>query len=126
MSKLADASVPRAKPDLPWIVRLSAPRRLGIVLIVAITTYLAFEPWIVARSRILIGWNTGALVYLMLAWTTIARADARMTRVRAQSHDQSGYVIFCWWSLLRARVSLPSDSLRVNSRTCRFGRARGI
>ena len=94
MSKLADTSVPRAKPDLPWIVRLSAPRRLGIVLIVAITAYLAFEPWIVTRSRILIGWNTGALVYLMLAWTTIARADATMTRVRAQSHDQSGYVIF--------------------------------
>ena len=37
---------------------------------------------------------SGALAYLMLAWATVARADATMTRVRAQTHDQSGYVIF--------------------------------
>ena len=82
------------KPNLPWIVRLSAPKRLGIVLLVAMATFLVLEPWIMARSRVLISWNTGALVYLMLAWATVARADATMTRVRAQSHDQSWYVIF--------------------------------
>jgi uncharacterized membrane protein len=82
------------RPSLPWIVRLSAPRRLGIVLIVALACFFALEPWVAARSRMLLSWDVGALAYLLLAWTTIARADATMTRVRAQAHDQSGYVIF--------------------------------
>jgi uncharacterized membrane protein len=81
-------------PTLPWIVRLSAPRRLGIVLVIAIAIFLALDPWVATRSRLLLSWNAGALAYLALAWTTIARADATMTRVRAQAHDQSGYVIF--------------------------------
>ena len=82
------------KLNLPWIVRLSAPRRLGIVLIIGIVTFFALEPFVATHSRLLICWNAGAMTYLGLAWTTVARADAMMTRVRAQSHDQSGYVIF--------------------------------
>ncbi len=82
------------KLPLPWIVRLSAPRRLGIVLIISIAIFFLLEPWVRIHSRLLICWNAGALTYLGLAWTTIARADSTMTRVRAQSHDQSGYVIF--------------------------------
>ena len=49
---------------------------------------------VATRSRLLLGWNIGALTYLILAWATVARADATMTRVRAQTHDQSAYVIF--------------------------------
>jgi uncharacterized membrane protein len=82
------------KLPLPWIVRLSAPRRLGIVLIISIAIFFLLEPWVRIHSRLLICWNAGALTYLGLAWTTILRADSTMTRVRAQSHDQSGYVIF--------------------------------
>jgi uncharacterized membrane protein len=81
-------------PSLPWIVRLSAPRRLGIVLVIGAATFLALEPWVATHSRLLLSWNAGALTYLGLAWTTVARANATMTRVRAQSHDQSGYIIF--------------------------------
>ena len=81
-------------PTLPWIVRLSATRRLGIMLFVAVATFLVFEPWIGLRTRLLLSWNAGVLAYLLIAWTTVARADATMTRVRAQTHDQSGYVIF--------------------------------
>ena len=73
---------------------MSAPRRLAIVLFVAIGTFLALEPWVSTHTRLLICWNLGAACYLGLAWMTIARADAAMTRVRAQAHDQSGYVIF--------------------------------
>jgi uncharacterized membrane protein len=83
-----------SRSSLPWIVRLSAPRRLGIVLVIAMATFFALEPWVSTHSRLLICWNAGALTYLGLAWTTVARADATMTRVRAQAHDQSGYVIF--------------------------------
>jgi uncharacterized membrane protein len=90
----ARAIVPELRPKLPWIVRLSAPRRLGIVLAIALISFFALEPWIAARTRLLLGWNLGAMTYLALAWTTVARTDATMTRVRAQTHDQSGYVIF--------------------------------
>lgn len=64
------------------------------MLIAAIVGFFVLEPWIGTRTRLLIGWNLGALAYLILAWTTVARTDATMTRVRAQTHDQSGYVIF--------------------------------
>ena len=73
---------------------MSAPRRLAIVLVVAIVAFFVLEPWVSTHTRLLISWNLGAMCYLGLAWMTIARADAVMTRVRAQSHDQSGYVIF--------------------------------
>ena len=82
------------RPALPWIVRMSAPRRLAIVLFVAVATFLTLEPLVSTHTRLLICWNLGAACYLGLAWMTIARADAAMTRVRAQAHDQSGYVIF--------------------------------
>jgi uncharacterized membrane protein len=81
-------------PDLPWIVRLSPTRRLGIVLVIAIATFFALESLVAAHSRLLLSWNAGALTYLGLAWATVARADPAMTRVRAQTADQSGYVIF--------------------------------
>jgi uncharacterized membrane protein len=80
--------------NLPWIVRLSPTRRLAIMLVIAIAAFFAFEPWVATRSRLLLGWNAGALTYLGLAWATVARADPAMTRVRAQTADQSGYVIF--------------------------------
>ncbi len=86
--------MPELRPKLPWVVRLSAPRRLGIVLAIALISFFALEPWIAARTRLLLGWNLGAITYLALAWTTVAHTDATMTRVRAQTHDQSGYVIF--------------------------------
>jgi len=86
--------VPEPRSKLPWIVRLSAPRRLGIVLAIALISFFALEPWVAARTRLLLSWNLGAMTYLGLAWGTVALTDATMTRVRAQIHDQSGYVIF--------------------------------
>jgi uncharacterized membrane protein len=86
--------VPDLYPTLPWIVRLSASRRLAIVLAIALIGFFALEPWIATRTRLLLSWNLGAMTYLTLAWTTVAVADATMTRVRAQLHDQSTYVIF--------------------------------
>ena len=81
-------------PFLPWSVRLSAPRRLAIVLLIGWVAYFLLAPWLPGRTRMLIGWNAGALAYLVLAWLAVARANPEMTRVRAQAQDQSGYVIF--------------------------------
>jgi len=86
--------MPPPKSKLPWSVRLNPSWRLGIVLVMATATYVLLEPWMGARTRLLVSWNSGALAYLALAWTTVARADPAMTRVRAQTADQSGYVIF--------------------------------
>jgi uncharacterized membrane protein len=90
----ARSIVPELRSTLPWVVRLSAPRRLGIVLAIAAISFLALEPWIATRTRLLLSWNLGTMTYLLLGWATVARADATMTRVRAQTQDQSGYVIF--------------------------------
>jgi len=75
-------------------VRLSAPRRLAIVLVVGVVSYLLLEHWVPTQTRLLIGWNLGALTYLGLALMTVARADPTMTQIRARTQDQSGYVIF--------------------------------
>jgi uncharacterized membrane protein len=79
---------------LPWILRLTAPRRLGIVFAAALATYLALRGWLGTGTRMLLAWDVGALCYLWLAWLVVSRADDDMTRVRAQMHDQNGYVIF--------------------------------
>jgi uncharacterized membrane protein len=81
-------------PALPWIVRLSAPRRLAMVLFMGVASFLLLKYWVPAQTRLLISWNLGAITYLGLAWVTVARADSTMTRIRAEIQDQSGYVIF--------------------------------
>ncbi|HEY8623978.1 MAG TPA: DUF1345 domain-containing protein [Casimicrobiaceae bacterium] len=82
------------KPKLPWVVGLSAPRRLLLALLIGAVSFAAVQPWLTLHTRLLIGWNAGALTYLCFAWLAVGRADAAMTRVRAQLYDQTGYVIF--------------------------------
>jgi uncharacterized membrane protein len=82
------------KPKLPWVVGLSAPRRLVLTLLIGVTSFAVAQPWLDLHARLLIGWNAGALTYLIFAWLAVGRADAGMTRVRAQLYDQTGYVIF--------------------------------
>ncbi|HEY7945197.1 MAG TPA: DUF1345 domain-containing protein [Casimicrobiaceae bacterium] len=82
------------KIKLPWILRLTAPRRLAIVVACALATYLLLRDWLGTGTRLLLAWDVGALAYLCLAAMVVARADDDMTRVRAQMHDQNGYVIF--------------------------------
>ena len=83
-----------SSPKLPWVVGLSAPRRLLLTMAIGLVAFAATQPWLTLHTRLLIGWNAGALTYLLLAWLAVSRADAGMTRVRAQLYDQSGYVIF--------------------------------
>src|SRR6266480_3725759 len=82
------------EPKLPWVVGLSAPRRLVLTLLIGVTSFAVAQPWLDLHGRLLIGWNAGALTYLVLAWLAVSRADVGMTRVRAQLYDQTGYVIF--------------------------------
>jgi uncharacterized membrane protein len=43
---------------------------------------------------LLASWDVGALCYLGLGWLVMARADATLTRLRAQRYDPSGYTLF--------------------------------
>ena len=64
------------------------------MVVVGCLTFLALEPWLPVRMRALVAWSAAALAYLGLAWLTVAHANPEMTRVRAQTQDTSGYVIF--------------------------------
>lgn len=50
--------------------------------------------WVSDETRIIVGWDAGAIVYLAFAWIIIAQADRNTTRTHTQSQDQSGYIIF--------------------------------
>lgn len=80
--------------NLPWVLRLAPPIRLGLVIVLGVAADLLTPDWLGAGTRLLLAWDIGALVYLFLAWTVVACSDENMTRVRAQQYDQSGYVIF--------------------------------
>jgi uncharacterized membrane protein len=82
------------KPKLPWVVALAAPHRLALTLLIGAVAFAAPQPWLMLHTRLLIGWNAGTLTYVGLGWLAVARADATMTRVRAQIYDQTNYVIF--------------------------------
>jgi len=78
----------------PWIDRLGAKVRLAATLTVAVIAYFAQPETISWSTRLVASWDVGTLVYLGLAWTIIARADAQSTRGHALAQDTSGYIIF--------------------------------
>jgi len=82
------------RPDTRWVVRFGAMQRLGTALGVSIVAFLMQPDSISWHTRIVASWDLGALAYLGLAWTLMAKSDARVTRDHALSQDQSGYIIF--------------------------------
>jgi uncharacterized membrane protein len=84
------------KPEshLPWSVRLGATSRLLLVLAAGVIIYVAAPVSLPRATRALVTWDAAALGYLVLAWMTVVRADAEMTKFRARLYDQSGFVIF--------------------------------
>jgi uncharacterized membrane protein len=77
-----------------WIARFGAMWRLGTALVVAVAAYLVQPDVVSWHTRLVVGWDLGALTYLGLAWALVARADPRVTRDHALSQDQSGFFIF--------------------------------
>lgn len=67
------------------------------------------------QTRLLGCWDTGVFVFVVMAWTTITRFDARSTRAHAKAMDVSGFVIFlaalaAALASLGAIVSLAMDA----------------
>ncbi len=78
---------------LPWPIRLSAKRRLAMVVAIAIVVYAIGPAVAPVANRLLVTWNAASVTYLMLYWLTIMRADAHLTRRRAGTYDQAAYII---------------------------------
>ena len=78
----------------PWAIRLSAQRRLAIVIAVGIVVYSIGPTVVPIANRLLVTWIAASLTYLVLYWLTILHADADLTRRRATTYDQAAYVIF--------------------------------
>ena len=78
----------------PWAIRLSAQRRLAIVVAVGIAVYSIGPTVVPIANRLLVTWIAASLTYLVLYWLTILYADADLTRRRATTYDQAAYVIF--------------------------------
>ncbi|CAN5901635.1 DUF1345 domain-containing protein [soil metagenome] len=63
---------------------------LTAMLAVALLTPSSEAWW----QRMIIGWDSGALTLVVLAWTVILRADSAATRKRAGSDDPGRHVVF--------------------------------
>lgn len=80
--------------SLPWIVRLRAEQRLIVALAIGFLAYVLQRHAEKSSIHVLIAWNLGVWTYLGLVAMLVGRADAHMTRLRVQTQDQRGYVIF--------------------------------
>ena len=109
-----------AEIKLPWILRLAPPMRLAMVVVIAVAADMLTRGWLGTGTRLLLGWDVGAVVYLFLAWMIVARSDDEMTRVRAQRYDQSGYVIFLLVTTAAAASFVAIGFLAGNLRDLEF------
>jgi uncharacterized membrane protein len=93
---ITQTAVPSSQETvLHWSARLRAAHRLLIAVVVSILMVVVLQATdMELHTRLLAGWDAGALVYLSLAWLLVSKSDANATRVRAQTQDQSGFVIF--------------------------------
>jgi len=82
------------KPNLPYLLRIvrARPRLFLAALIGAIVAVLTTSEWHLA-TRILIGWNAGAWLYLVLAYDTIARSTPRHIGDYAAAQDEGQIAI---------------------------------
>ena len=112
-----------AEINLPWALRLAPPMRLALVVVIAAAADVLTRDWFEAGTRLLLAWDVGALVYLLLAWILIARSDDEMTRIRAKhaflkpltvpagSYPNQSEPIASLgsWSFVLTREDLPDD-----------------
>jgi uncharacterized membrane protein len=86
----------RRRPERSWIFRLKPLHRIVAAIAAGVVVFF-LQPghmWSSDETRIVVGWDAGAVVYLAFAWLIVARADQALTRTHTQPQDQSGYVIF--------------------------------
>lgn len=63
--------------------------RNGLAVLLAVAAYFLTQFGVTWESRLLIGWNVGAIIELVLAGVMMYRSDARRTLERSQKEDPS-------------------------------------
>jgi uncharacterized membrane protein len=85
----------KARSALPARLARLAQRRLRLLIAITIGLLVAFwlpPDWLV-MTRVLIGWNVGAALYLVAAYEVIARSDMAQLRQRAAAEDEGRFAI---------------------------------
>jgi uncharacterized membrane protein len=72
----------------------TAGGRLTLSIVTAVVATLFTSGDLPLRIRAVVGWDTGALLFVVLAWTTIARATPEKTRARAGIEDPGRRLVF--------------------------------
>jgi uncharacterized membrane protein len=113
MSK-AKRTIPRSRPQRVWRT-LSARPRLMLGAAVGIAVALLLPGDMRLATRMLIGWDVGVAVYLVLAYWLIARADVSHIRHHAAMEDEGRVAVLVFVSSaalasLGAIVALLSEA----------------
>jgi uncharacterized membrane protein len=67
---------------------------LVISIALGVAVYFAGAPWIARDvTRALIGWNAGAVLFLLLTFVFMSNGDAVVMKRRALTHDEGGHLI---------------------------------
>lgn len=116
--------LPYPHRELHPVARLRAWHRLSLALTLGVlgaaSTYA--DVW---ETRLLAGWLTGSLMYLVLVWWGVGRLDTAQTRLRASSEDPGATALYgvliaaSWVSLIG--VVLVTDAARTST-----GMVRGL
>lgn len=115
--------LPFPHPNLHPLARLRAWHRLLLAMLAgALATGLL--PLVLWEARLLAGWLTGTLTYLVIAWWGVGRLDAVHTRLRASSFDPGSAALYAlivassWVSL--GGVLLVTDAARTLAGVARW------
>ena len=84
---------------------LSDHQRVSIAIIAGAAVMLGLPGSVLADTRLIAGWDAGASMSLLLAWLTMAGADAQTTKRSTHDKKQSSTAIL-WLVTLAALASL--------------------
>jgi uncharacterized membrane protein len=119
---------PRARPLHPiaFLRGMRARPRLVGCALVGVAVAFAGEPF--ARSAagmVLLGWNTGAVLYLLLAWHGMRASTVESIRQRAVTQDEGRHAVLVFVVLAAAAVLLAVGTQLAQVRNL-HGTARSV
>jgi uncharacterized membrane protein len=92
--------------------------RFALSAVVGVVAALLAPSHVLWRFRAILGWDVGALVLCSLAWSIIARADAKETARRAGASDPGRAMIWV--------IALASSLVSLFAATSVLGKTRGF
>jgi uncharacterized membrane protein len=102
-------------PVVPTVPRY-ATARIAIAAAASVAAFGVLSPHLAFREAALLAWDSGGLVLLLIAWLTIVKADARVTRQRARADDPGRTLVYALVVLTSAASLLAATVLATNAR----------